>query len=171
MPHPPRNISLTLCVLLSYFIAKWEKYLLLMFWMPLVDWQLCTIRMTVHPWWLRYTNNLSWIISIAFLSHLILVVHSVGKFAFIIQTWYFLISLWSSTHLHLSSLSGYECTEAAVISGFSASNLHMTDGTSVPEILGSDVFFEIIDPRELGFTYRLRPAKDFGAPFVSTTCF
>lgn len=42
------------------------------------------------------------------------------------------------------------------------------DGTSVPEILGSDVFFEIIDPIELGYTYRLRPAKDFGAPFVSS---
>ncbi|KAJ1525779.1 hypothetical protein ONE63_008984 [Megalurothrips usitatus] len=46
-----------------------------------------------------------------------------------------------------------------------ASNLHLMEGTSIPEILGSDVFFEIIDPRELGYTYRLRPAKDFGAPF------
>jgi hypothetical protein len=29
------------------------------------------------------------------------------------------------------------------------------------------VFFEIIEPEELGYTYRIRPAKDFGAPFVS----
>lgn len=40
------------------------------------------------------------------------------------------------------------------------------EGTSIPEVLGSDVFFEIIEPGELGYTYRLRPAKDFGAPFV-----
>lgn len=33
--------------------------------------------------------------------------------------------------------------------------------------IGSDVFFEIIHPPELEYTYKLRPAKDFGAPFVS----
>ncbi|CAK9807706.1 PRADC1-like protein [Anthophora quadrimaculata] len=31
--------------------------------------------------------------------------------------------------------------------------------------IGSDVFFEIIYPPELEYTYKLRPAKDFGAPF------
>lgn len=46
-----------------------------------------------------------------------------------------------------------------------ANNLHLMEGTSIPEVLGSDVFFEIIEPGELGYTYRLRPAKDFGAPF------
>lgn len=46
-----------------------------------------------------------------------------------------------------------------------ANNLHLMEGTSIPDIVGSDIFFEIIDPRELGYTYRLRPAKDFGAPF------
>lgn len=31
--------------------------------------------------------------------------------------------------------------------------------------IGTDVFFEIIHPPELEYTYKLRPAKDFGAPF------
>ncbi|XP_068978638.1 PRADC1-like protein [Bombus flavifrons] len=31
--------------------------------------------------------------------------------------------------------------------------------------IGPDVFFEIIYPPELEYTYKLRPAKDFGAPF------
>ena len=35
------------------------------------------------------------------------------------------------------------------------------------KIVGPDVFFEIIEPPELEYTYRLKPAKDFGAPFVS----
>lgn len=43
----------------------------------------------------------------------------------------------------------------------------MNDGTSIADIIGGDVFFEIIDPEELEYTYRIRPAKDFGAPFVS----
>lgn len=42
------------------------------------------------------------------------------------------------------------------------------DGTSTVDIINGDVFFEIIDPVELEYTYRIRPAKDFGAPFVST---
>ncbi|XP_015600960.1 PRADC1-like protein isoform X2 [Cephus cinctus] len=36
---------------------------------------------------------------------------------------------------------------------------------SILEIRDSDVFFEIIDPPELEYTYRLWPAMDFGAPF------
>jgi len=44
-------------------------------------------------------------------------------------------------------------------------NLHIYDGTSTAEIIGGDIFFEIIDPLELEYTYRIRPAKDFGAPF------
>ncbi|KAJ8981549.1 hypothetical protein NQ317_009808 [Molorchus minor] len=39
------------------------------------------------------------------------------------------------------------------------------DGTSTADIINGDVFFEIIDPSELEYTYRIRPAKDFGAPF------
>jgi hypothetical protein len=50
---------------------------------------------------------------------------------------------------------------------FSANNLHTYDGVSSSDIIGADVFFEIIEPEELGYTYRIRPAKDFGAPFVS----
>lgn len=49
----------------------------------------------------------------------------------------------------------------------SVNNLHSFDGTSTAEIIAGDVFFEIVDPVELEYTYRLRPAKDFGAPFVS----
>ncbi|KDR22400.1 hypothetical protein L798_02492, partial [Zootermopsis nevadensis] len=36
---------------------------------------------------------------------------------------------------------------------------------SSTDIIGVDVFFEIIEPEELQYTYRIRPAKDFGAPF------
>lgn len=55
-----------------------------------------------------------------------------------------------------------------VVSYFSANNLHTYDGVSSTDIIGSDVFFEIIEPEELGYTYRIRPAKDFGAPLVSS---
>jgi hypothetical protein len=54
------------------------------------------------------------------------------------------------------------------MSSFSANNLHTYDGVSSIDIIGSDVFFEIIEPEELGYTYRIRPAKDFGAPLVSS---
>lgn len=40
-------------------------------------------------------------------------------------------------------------------------------GTYIDRSTASDVFFEIIYPPELEYTYKLRPAKDFGAPFVS----
>lgn len=40
-------------------------------------------------------------------------------------------------------------------------------GSYIDTSIGSDVFFEIIYPPELKYTYKLRPAKDFGAPFVS----
>jgi hypothetical protein len=53
------------------------------------------------------------------------------------------------------------------MSYFSANNLHTYDGVSSTDIIGSDVFFEIIEPEELGYTYRIRPAKDFGTPLVS----
>lgn len=39
-------------------------------------------------------------------------------------------------------------------------------GSYIDTSIGSDVFFEIIYPPELEYTYKLRPAKDFGAPFV-----
>lgn len=42
----------------------------------------------------------------------------------------------------------------------------MVDGTSIHDIIGNDVFFEIVDPEELEYTYRLRPAK-FGGSFYS----
>lgn len=41
------------------------------------------------------------------------------------------------------------------------------EGTSTMDVINGDVFFEIVDPTELEYTYRIRPAKDFGAPFVS----
>lgn len=43
------------------------------------------------------------------------------------------------------------------------------DGVSTSEIIGGDVFFEIIDPPELEYTFRLRPAKNFGGVFNSST--
>lgn len=33
------------------------------------------------------------------------------------------------------------------------------------DIIAGDVFFEILSPSELEYTYRLRPAKDFGSAF------
>ncbi|PSN33913.1 hypothetical protein C0J52_21503 [Blattella germanica] len=51
-----------------------------------------------------------------------------------------------------------------------ANNLHTYDGVSTSDIIGSDVFFEITEPKELGYTYRVRPAKDFGLPFNGTFC-
>lgn len=55
-----------------------------------------------------------------------------------------------------------------IIMSFSANNLHTYDGVSSTDIIGADVFFEIIEPEELGYTYRIRPAKDFGVPLVSS---
>lgn len=49
-----------------------------------------------------------------------------------------------------------------------ANNLHTYDGISSSDIIGVDVFFEIIEPEELGYTYKIRPAKDFGAQFNET---
>ncbi|XP_055592139.1 PRADC1-like protein [Uranotaenia lowii] len=46
-----------------------------------------------------------------------------------------------------------------------ANNLHMFDGIRTQDIIAGDVFFEIVDPPELEYTYRIRPAKDFGASF------
>lgn len=42
------------------------------------------------------------------------------------------------------------------------------EGTSTMDVINGDVFFEVVDPVELEYTYRIRPAKDFGAPFVSS---
>lgn len=33
------------------------------------------------------------------------------------------------------------------------------------EIVGADVFFEITEPKELAYTYKIRPAQDFGTTF------
>lgn len=43
------------------------------------------------------------------------------------------------------------------------STIHMPVTTQ--DIIAGDVFFEIISPQDLEYTYRLRPAKDFGVSF------
>lgn len=43
------------------------------------------------------------------------------------------------------------------------STIHMPVTTQ--DIIAGDVFFEIISPPDLEYTYRLRPAKDFGVSF------
>lgn len=48
-----------------------------------------------------------------------------------------------------------------------ANDLHFHDGASTADVIAGDVFFEILDPPELRYTYRIRPAKDFGVSFVS----
>lgn len=49
--------------------------------------------------------------------------------------------------------------------------LVVTGYTSIADIkqyeYGDDIFFEIIHPPELQYTYRIRPAKSFGIPFVN----
>ncbi|XP_018580198.1 PRADC1-like protein [Anoplophora glabripennis] len=52
-----------------------------------------------------------------------------------------------------------------VLTHCGANTLHLMDGTSTAEVINGDIFFEIVDPAELEYTYRIRPAKDFGAPF------
>uniref|UniRef100_A0A0A9WSY9 PRADC1-like protein n=1 Tax=Lygus hesperus TaxID=30085 RepID=A0A0A9WSY9_LYGHE len=42
------------------------------------------------------------------------------------------------------------------------------DGGSNHEIAGQDIFFEILEPEDLRYTYRTRPAKNFGSPFNAT---
>lgn len=39
------------------------------------------------------------------------------------------------------------------------------NGITTQDIINGDVFFEIIDPIDLEYTYRIKPAKDFGASF------
>ncbi|XP_022200447.2 PRADC1-like protein [Nilaparvata lugens] len=46
--------------------------------------------------------------------------------------------------------------------------LTINDGASSAELIGGDIFFEIIEPEELSFTYRAKPAKDFGVTFNDT---
>ncbi|CAH0399775.1 unnamed protein product [Chilo suppressalis] len=52
-----------------------------------------------------------------------------------------------------------------------ANDLHFHDGTSSADIISGDVFFEIVDPLELRYSYRIRPAKDFGATFNESLSF
>ncbi|KAI5630935.1 PA domain-containing protein [Phthorimaea operculella] len=46
-----------------------------------------------------------------------------------------------------------------------ANDLHFHDGASMADVIAGDVFFEILDPPELGYSFRIRPAKDFGTTF------
>ncbi|XP_058832082.1 PRADC1-like protein [Topomyia yanbarensis] len=57
---------------------------------------------------------------------------------------------------------------AAALVDCGANNLHVYDGVRTQDIIAGDVFFEIIDPPELEYTYRIRPAKDFGSSFGAT---
>ncbi|XP_055313830.1 PRADC1-like protein [Sitodiplosis mosellana] len=45
-------------------------------------------------------------------------------------------------------------------------NLHTYDGIKTHDIINGDIFFEVIEPEELEYTYRLKPAKDFGGTFT-----
>lgn len=56
-------------------------------------------------------------------------------------------------------------------SQFSANDLHFSDGATTADAIAGDVFFEILDPPELRYSFRVRPAKDFGATFVSICYF
>lgn len=45
---------------------------------------------------------------------------------------------------------------------FSVNNLNAYDES----VIYGDIFFEIVEPEDLEYTYRLRPAKNFGAAFT-----
>ncbi|CAH2084705.1 unnamed protein product [Euphydryas editha] len=52
-----------------------------------------------------------------------------------------------------------------------ANDLHFYDGASTADVIAGDIFFEILDPPELRYSYRIRPAKDFGTPFNGSVHF
>lgn len=52
---------------------------------------------------------------------------------------------------------------------FTVNNLHTYDAIKSHDIINGDVFFEIIEPPELEYTYRIKPAKDFGGTFTTDT--
>lgn len=45
--------------------------------------------------------------------------------------------------------------------------MHTYDGIKSHDIINGDIFFEILEPEELEYTYRLKPAKDFGGSFTA----
>ncbi|CAB3366069.1 Hypothetical predicted protein [Cloeon dipterum] len=49
-----------------------------------------------------------------------------------------------------------------------ANNLHTFDGGGMVEFIGSDLFFEILEPKVLRYTYKIKPARDFGPTFNSS---
>lgn len=46
--------------------------------------------------------------------------------------------------------------------------MHAYDGITTQDIIGGDIFFEVLEPEELEYTYRLRMAKNFGVPFSNS---
>ena len=38
-----------------------------------------------------------------------------------------------------------------------------------PLNLEENLFFELVEPREIAYAYKIRPAKDFGTAFVSVS--
>lgn len=49
----------------------------------------------------------------------------------------------------------------------SVNNLHTYDTSFAYDIINGEIFFEIIEPHELEYTYRLKPAKNFGGSFTT----
>ncbi|KAF4518407.1 hypothetical protein B566_EDAN002060 [Ephemera danica] len=49
-----------------------------------------------------------------------------------------------------------------------ANNIHTFDGGGIVDFIEKDFFFEILEPKELSYTFKIRPAKDFGVPFNSS---
>uniref|UniRef100_A0A182JDP4 Glycosyl hydrolases family 39 N-terminal catalytic domain-containing protein n=1 Tax=Anopheles atroparvus TaxID=41427 RepID=A0A182JDP4_ANOAO len=74
----------------------------------------------------------------------------------------------SFSHFPREGLDTHRSEQKISTYGAAANNLHMSDGVRTSEVIAGDVFFEIIDPPELEYTYRLRPAKDFGGSFGTT---
>ncbi|XP_047522506.1 PRADC1-like protein isoform X1 [Pieris napi] len=75
----------------------------------------------------------------------------------------------------MCSIKAYNCTNFILVIVFAllnikpvlpgANDLHFHDGSSSADVIAGDIFFEILDPQELRYSYRIRPAKDFGATF------
>ncbi|XP_059485015.1 PRADC1-like protein [Neocloeon triangulifer] len=49
-----------------------------------------------------------------------------------------------------------------------ANNAHTFDGGGMVDFIGNDFFFEILEPKVLRYTYKIKPAKDFGPTFNSS---
>ncbi|XP_077295136.1 PRADC1-like protein [Arctopsyche grandis] len=69
---------------------------------------------------------------------------------------------------YCKKLQLYSILALILCSATGVHNVQLQEWLNNVDIIAGDVFFEIIDPPELEYTYRIKPARDFGAPFNSS---